>query len=174
LPKSANYCLDRTFPLSGRSADATGTGAPQGPEGEAALRHRREGRRPVRCGGRWSLSMPVARFDFRGGPKPDYRTCSAHGCDEQNYNDGSTQNDQPIGNLNARYGCFLAKPVHRIPLLRLDSAPFLERAPSGKTEEFSGAGIPNPRKVVGAFNFDGQALRKVDVIGDRAARSWPL
>jgi hypothetical protein len=43
------------------------------------------------------------------------RTCSAHGCDEQDYNDGSTQNDQPIGNLNARYGCFLAKPVHHFP-----------------------------------------------------------
>ena len=37
---------------------------------------------------------------------------SVHGVvDEQNCNEG-TQNDPPIGNLNARYRCFLAKPFH--------------------------------------------------------------
>jgi hypothetical protein len=42
-------------------------------------------------------------------------TCSAHGCDEQNYNDGSTQNDPPIRNLKTRYGCLPVKPVHHFP-----------------------------------------------------------
>jgi hypothetical protein len=38
-----------------------------------------------------------------------------HQCvDEQDYNDG-TQNDHPIGNLNARYRRFLAKPFHGFP-----------------------------------------------------------
>jgi hypothetical protein len=39
--------------------------------------------------------------------------------DEQNYDDGSHQNDQPIGNLNARYGCFSVNPAHRILPVRL-------------------------------------------------------
>jgi hypothetical protein len=34
--------------------------------------------------------------------------------DEQDYN-GSTQNDPPIGNLHARYRCFLVKPFHEFP-----------------------------------------------------------
>jgi hypothetical protein len=38
--------------------------------------------------------------------------CFLHECvDEQDYNDG-TQNDRPIGNLNARYRRFLIKPFH--------------------------------------------------------------
>jgi len=42
------------------------------------------------------------------------RNVSVHGyVDEQDYNDG-TQNDPPIGNLNARYRCFLAKPIHDV------------------------------------------------------------
>jgi hypothetical protein len=46
------------------------------------------------------------------GLKPD---CSVHGCvDEQDCNDG-TQNDPPIGNLNARYRCSSAKPFHDFP-----------------------------------------------------------
>ena len=53
------------------------------------------------------------------------RTCSAHGYDEQTYNDGSTQNDHPIGNLNARYECSLVKPVHYFSsrLVRLSWRP---------------------------------------------------
>ena len=43
------------------------------------------------------------------------RTCSVHRCvDEQDY-DGGTQNDSPIGHLNAGYRCFLAKPFHDFP-----------------------------------------------------------
>ena len=34
--------------------------------------------------------------------------------DEEDYNDG-TQNDRPIGNLNARYRCFPGKPFHDVP-----------------------------------------------------------
>jgi hypothetical protein len=42
------------------------------------------------------------------------RNVSVHGhVDEQDHNDG-TQNDPPIGNLNARYRCFLAKPFHDV------------------------------------------------------------
>jgi hypothetical protein len=38
-----------------------------------------------------------------------------HECvDKQDYNDGA-QNDHPIGNLNARYRCFPAKPFHNFP-----------------------------------------------------------
>jgi hypothetical protein len=29
--------------------------------------------------------------------------------------DNSRQNEYPIGNLNARYRCFLAKPFHGLP-----------------------------------------------------------
>jgi hypothetical protein len=48
------------------------------------------------------VKLTVTRFD------PDLRI------DEQNYDDGSNQNDQPIGNLNARYGCFPVNPAHRV------------------------------------------------------------
>ena len=44
-----------------------------------------------------------------------------HECvDEKDYNDG-TQNDPPIGNLNARYRCFPAKPFHDLPLPKLQA-----------------------------------------------------
>lgn len=49
----------------------------------------------------------MARFD------PDLRI------DEQNYDDGGRQNDQPIGNLNARYGCCPVDPVHCVLPVRL-------------------------------------------------------
>jgi hypothetical protein len=40
---------------------------------------------------------------------------SSHECvDDQDYNDGA-KNEHPIGNLNARYSCFPAKPFHDFP-----------------------------------------------------------
>jgi hypothetical protein len=66
------------------------------------------------------------------------RTCSAHGYDEQTYNNGSTQNDHPIGNLNARYGCFLVKPVHHFSS-RLDGLSWRPLPPSCTDRRHLGA-----------------------------------
>jgi len=70
-----------------------------------------------------------------------------HECvDEQDYNDGS-QNDHPIGDLNARYRCFPAKPFHdfRPQIGRLSWRPRrLHPRRSFKRERASSV-IPLPR-----------------------------
>ena len=49
---------------------------------------------------------------IHGVPGSSFMQPSEHqSVDEQDYNDG-TQNDRPIGNLNARYRRFLIKPFH--------------------------------------------------------------
>jgi hypothetical protein len=35
--------------------------------------------------------------------------------DKQDYNDGSAENDRPVGDLNTSYRCCLVKPVHDLP-----------------------------------------------------------
>jgi hypothetical protein len=59
------------------------------------------------------LRVHSGRFSNRA-----YSVCNLgflHECvDEPDYNDGA-QNDHPIGNLNARYRRFPAKPFHDFP-----------------------------------------------------------
>jgi hypothetical protein len=60
-----------------------------------------------------------------------------HECvDEQDYNDGS-QNDHPIGDLNARYRCFPAKPFHdfRPQIGRLSWRPQVSPHAEGATDD---------------------------------------
>jgi hypothetical protein len=64
--------------------------------------------------GRGTVDLTWFKITGRGRAAMETVTMAVPRCDEQNYNDGSTQNDQPIGNLNARYGCFPVKPVHHL------------------------------------------------------------
>src|SRR5271169_4653067 len=48
---------------------------------------------------------------------------SMDGCvDDQDYNNG-TENDHPIGNLNARYRCFFVKPFHDLSPIFFSGSP---------------------------------------------------
>ena len=58
------------------------------------------------CRAWWpDLNLGVAGFEFEAD------SVSHEYIDDQDYND-STENDQPIGNLSARYRGFLVKPFH--------------------------------------------------------------
>jgi hypothetical protein len=70
-------------------------------------------KRNLICGVLPGLAIP-APLTFAEEAQSWLSNVSVHGrVDEQDYNDG-TQNDPPIGNLNARYRCFLAKPFHDV------------------------------------------------------------